>query len=144
MDLRSILATKSRQIVTIGPGQSLADALLVLKRNNIGALVVVESGQSVVGILSERDIVRAAADDREFAALLVEQVMTKDVVLGILDDDVMHVAHVMTEKRFRHLPVVDNENRVIGIVSIGDILKSQRDKYLGEIDTLETQLLADD
>jgi len=144
MDLRSILATKSRQIVTIGPGQSLADALLVLKRNNIGALVVVESGQSVVGILSERDIVRAAADDRDFAALLVEQVMTKDVVLGILDDDVMHVAHVMTEKRFRHLPVVDNENRVIGIVSIGDILKSQRDKYLGEIDTLETQLLADD
>jgi len=144
MDLRSILATKSRQIVTIGPGQSLADALLVLKRNNIGALVVVESGQSVVGILSERDIVRAAADDREFAALLVEQVMTKDVVLGILDDDVMHVAHVMTERRFRHLPVVDNENRVIGIVSIGDILKSQRDKYLGEIDTLETQLLADD
>jgi CBS domain-containing protein len=144
MDLRSVLATKSRQIITIGPGETLADALLILKKNNIGALVVVESGHNVVGILSERDIVRAAADDQQFFALRVEQVMTKDVVLGIPDDDVMHVAHVMTEKRFRHLPVVDKENRVIGIVSIGDVLKSQRDKYLGEIDTLETQLLADD
>ena len=144
MDLRSVLATKSRQIITIGPGETLADALLILKKNNIGALVVVESGHNVVGILSERDIVRAAADDQQFFALRVEQVMTKDVVLGIPDDDVMHVAHVMTEKRFRHLPVVDKENHVIGIVSIGDVLKSQRDKYLGEIDTLETQLLADD
>lgn len=144
MDLRSVLATKSRQIITIGPGETLADALLILKKNNIGALVVVESGHNVVGILSERDIVRAAADDQQFFAFRVEQVMTKDVVLGIPDDDVMHVAHVMTERRFRHLPVVDKDNRVIGIVSIGDILKSQRDKYLGEIDTLETQLLADD
>jgi CBS domain-containing protein len=56
----------------------------------------------------------------------------------------MHVAHVMTERRFRHLPVVDENKQIIGMVSIGDILKSQRDQFLGEIDTLEVQLLADD
>ncbi|MGD8584134.1 MAG: CBS domain-containing protein [Chloroflexota bacterium] len=144
MDLRSVMATKSRQIISIRPDQTLADALHILKQNNIGALVVIETGREVAGILSERDIVRAAADDKEFAALHVAQVMTKDVVLGIPDDDVMHVAHVMTERRFRHLPVVDQENQIIGIVSIGDILKSQRDQFLGELDTLETRLLADD
>lgn len=144
MDLRSILATKSRQIISIEPGQTLSDALRVLKQHEIGALVVLDAYQHVVGIISERDIVRVAADNADFFNLKVDQVMTKDVILGIPGDDVMHVAHVMTERRFRHLPVVDKENHVIGIVSIGDILKSQRDQFLGEIDTLETRLLADD
>lgn len=144
MDLRSILATKSRQIISIGPGQTLAEALLKLKENNIGALVVIESGREVAGILSERDIVRVAADNPDFATLRVDQVMTKDVILGIPDDDVIHVAHVMTERRFRHLPVVNEDREIIGMVSIGDILKSQRDEFLGELDTLETRLLADD
>ena len=144
MDLRSILATKSRQIISIAPDRTLADALQVLKEHNIGALVVIGSEEQVKGIISERDIVRIAADNPDFFSLRVEQVMTRDVVLGILADDVMHVAHVMTERRFRHLPVVDEENRIIGIISIGDILKSQRDQFLGEIDTLETRLLADE
>jgi CBS domain-containing protein len=144
MDLRSIMASKSRQIISIEPGQTLADALRILKQNNIGALVVIETGREVAGILSERDIVRVAADDPDFAALRVDEVMTKDVVLGIPDDDVMHVAHVMTERRFRHLPVVDEDQQIIGMVSIGDILKSQRDQFRGELDTLEAQLLADD
>jgi CBS domain-containing protein len=144
MDLRSILATKSRRIISIGPEQTLADALKMLKEHNIGALVVIQSGRQVAGILSERDIVRVAADNPGFATLRVDEVMTKEVVLGIADDNVMHVAHLMTERRFRHLPVVDHENQIIGMVSIGDILKSQRDQFLGELDTLETQLLADD
>lgn len=144
MDLRSILATKSRQIISIEPQQTIADALRILKQHEIGALIVLDSEQHVVGIISERDIVRVAVDKPDLFDLPVEEVMTEDVVLGIPGDDVMHVAHVMTERRFRHLPVVDKEDRVIGIVSIGDILKSQRDRFLGEIDTLETRLLADD
>lgn len=144
MDLRSILATKSRQIITIKPEQTLAEALKVLKQHNIGALVVLGTEDEIAGIVSERDIVRVAADNRDFFGLKVEQVMTRDVVLGIPEDDVIHVAHVMTERRFRHLPVVDADERVIGIVSIGDVLKSQRDKFMGEIDTLETQILADE
>ncbi len=144
MDLRSVLATKSRQIISIRPEQNLADALQILQQNNIGALVVIETNQHVVGILSERDIVRVATGNPDFFDMRVDEVMTRDVVLGILDDDITHVAHVMTEKRFRHLPVVDEQKHIIGIVSIGDILKAQRDGFLGEIDTLETQLLADD
>ena len=144
MDLRSILATKSRQIITIKPEQTLAEALKVLKQHNIGALVVLGTEDEIAGIVSERDIVRVAADNRDFFGLKVEQVMTRDVVLGIPEDDVIHVAHVMTERRFRHLPVVDADKHIIGIVSIGDVLKCQRDQFLGEIDTLETQILADD
>jgi len=144
MDLRSILATKSRQIITIKPEQTLAEALAILKQHNIGALVVLGLTNEVAGIISERDIVRVAAHDRSFFGLKVEQVMTRDVVLGIPEDDVIHVAHVMTERRFRHLPVVDADKHIVGIISIGDVLKSQRDQFLGEIDTLETQILADD
>ncbi|UCG23524.1 MAG: CBS domain-containing protein [Chloroflexota bacterium] len=144
MDLRSILATKSRQIITIEAEQTLAEALEVLQQHNIGALVVLGPEKGVAGIISERDIVRVAAGNRDFFDLKVKQVMTRDVVLGIPEDDVIHVAHVMTERRFRHLPVVDADKHIIGIISIGDVLKSQRDQFLGEIDTLETQILADD
>jgi CBS domain-containing protein len=112
-----------------------------LAKHNIGALVVIDENKHLVGILSERDIIRRAADTDEVFSLPVDQLMTKEVVVCDSKDDVMSVAHMMTEKRFRHVPVVD-EGKLVGIVSIGDILKAQRDKYLGEIDTLETQLLA--
>ena len=63
--------------------------------------------------------------------------------MGVPDDDVMSVVHTMTEKRFRHIPVID-KGQLIGIISIGDILKAQRDQYQGQIDTLETQIMASD
>jgi CBS domain-containing protein len=69
--------------------------------------------------------------------------MTKEVITGVPEDDIMSVVHTMTERRFRHLPIVDAD-QLIGVISIGDILKAQRDMYRGEIDTLETQILAQD
>jgi len=70
-------------------------------------------------------------------------VMTRDVLTVVPQDDLMSVAHTMTEMRMRHLPVVD-QGRLVGIVSIGDVVKAQRDHYYGEVETLQTQLLADD
>lgn len=69
--------------------------------------------------------------------------MTREVVTGMPQDDLYSVMHTMTERRFRHLPVVD-EGKLVAMVSIGDVLKAQRDEYRGEIDTLETQILADE
>ena len=96
-----------------------------------------------VGILSERDVVREAARNERVFGMKVAEIMTRDVITGSPHDDLLTVAHTMTEKRIRHLPVVD-KGRLVGIVSIGDIVKTQRDKYQGELDTLQAQLLGDE
>jgi len=143
MNISGILSTKSSEIITIGPDHSVSEAISLLSAHNIGALVVTISSAQVVGILSERDIVHIAADRTDFLDVKVRDVMTKEVIVAVPEDDVMSVAHTMTERRFRHIPVLDNE-RLIGIVSLGDIMKAQRDQYRGQIDTLETQIMASD
>ena len=141
MNLSRILATKPERIITIGDGASIRSALATLAEHKIGALIVVDEGGALCGILSERDIVRRAATDENLLSLSVSDVMTKDVVVGVPQDDMMSVAHVMTERSFRHLPIVDEERQVIGMISIGDVMKAQRDAYRGEIDTLELQIM---
>jgi CBS domain-containing protein len=142
MNIASILARKGPMAVTVRPDQSIRDALALLARHNIGALVAVD-GEHPVGILSERDIVREAAHNDKFFLRAVADLMTRDVITGQPHDDLLSVAHTMTERRIRHLPVVD-KGRLVGMVSIGDIVKAQRDQYQGEVDTLQTQLLADE
>jgi CBS domain-containing protein len=137
MNIASILATKGDKVVTIRADQSIREALGVLSQHNIGALVVVDIDMRPVGILSERDIVRAAAKDEQVFPVLVGQLMTRDLVLGTPGDDLGAVGQTMVQRRIRHLPVVQGE-RLVGIVSIGDVMKAQRDQYLGEVDTLQT------
>jgi CBS domain-containing protein len=143
MKISNILSTKPGGVITIGPDKNLADAIAMLVKHNIGALVVVDEDERLRGILSERDIIRALNERGEALRLPVKAIMTTKVIVGLAEDDVMSVAHTMTERRFRHLPVMEGQE-LIGIVSIGDILKAQRDQYRGEIDTLETQILARD
>ena len=140
MNIANILARKGSMAVTVRPEQSIREALGLLERHNIGALIAVQ-GESPVGILSERDIVREAARNEKFFILTVADLMTRDVITGQPHDDLLTVAHTMTERRIRHLPVVDKD-RVVGMVSIGDVVKAQRDHYQGEVDTLQTQLIA--
>lgn len=142
MNIASILATKGGQAITIRPEQSVREAVALLGRHNIGALIVVNEANRPVGILSERDIVREAARDEQVFARAVSEIMTKDVITGLPQDDLLSVANTMTERRIRHLPIVD-AGRLVGMVSIGDVVKAQRDKYQGEVDTLETQILAE-
>ncbi len=141
MKVRTILATKGTKVITIHPEQSLEEAARLMAEHNIGALVVVDEAGHPVGIVSERDIVRAVA--KGILSGLVSQLMTKDVVIGLPQDDLISVAHTMTEKRFRHLPIMEH-GALVGIVSIRDVVESQRDQYQGEIDTLQTQIIADD
>jgi len=143
MKINNILNTKREDIISIGFDQHLEAAIGLLTDHNIGALIVMNQHGNLVGILSERDIIHAFAKTADALSLRVDEVMTKDVITGVPEDDVISVAHTMTERRFRHLPVL-HEDRLIGIISIGDILKAQRDMYRGEIDTLETQILARD
>jgi CBS domain-containing protein len=143
MNIQSILATKGTNVVTIRPQQSIREALAVLVRHNIGALVVVNNANQPVGILSERDIVRAAATNEALFSLQVSILMSREIVTGVPEDELEAVAHTMTEKRTRHVPVV-NQGHLVGIVSIGDIVKAQRDQYQGECYTLQTLILAND
>ncbi len=139
MNIASILARKGARVVTCRPQQAIREALGLLAEHNIGALVVVDERGAPVGIVSERDIVREAARDERLFGRAVAEIMTRDVVVGVPEDAVRAVAHTMTERRIRHVPVLA-DGQLVGIVSIGDIVKAERDEFLGEIDTLETQV----
>jgi CBS domain-containing protein len=142
MTIATILARKGVKVVTIRPEQTLREALAMLAEHSIGAVLVTSANGALVGILSERDIVREAVRNERFFDLAVSAIMTRDVICGQPRDDVSAVAATMTSKRFRHLPVLEG-GRVVGVISLGDIVKAQRDEYLGAIDTLETQIIAE-
>jgi CBS domain-containing protein len=142
MTIASILARKGIKVVTIRPEQTLREALVLLAQHSIGAVVVTDATGTLVGILSERDIVREAVRNERFFALAVSAIMTRQVITGQPSDDLNAVATTMTNKRFRHLPVLDG-GKVVGVISLGDVVKAQRDEYLGEVDTLQTQLLGE-
>jgi CBS domain-containing protein len=135
MNISSVLARKGGKVLTCGPTESIRHALARLAEHNIGALVVVDDLGRPVGIVSERDIVREAARDEALFGRAVSEIMTRNLILGVPEDDLRTVGHTMTERRIRHLPVV-GDGRLLGIVSIGDVVKAERDQYLGEVDTL--------
>lgn len=142
MKVRNILATKKGRIITIGPDEPVRRAVTLFVEHRIGALVVMDAGEHLVGIVSERDVIRAATEDEQLFGRPVRDIMTRHVVIGMPQDDVISVAHTMLERRFRHLPIMEDD-KLVGIISIGDVLKTQRDAYQGEVDTLETQIIAE-
>ena len=140
MNITNVLARKGPKVVTIRPDQTSRQALALLAEHNIGALVVVNDSSAPIGILSERDIVREAARNEKVFSRVVSSLMTTDLIVGTPQDDLVSVGTTMTDRRIRHLPIVEH-NRLVGIVSIGDIVKAHRMELQGEVDTLQTQLL---
>jgi CBS domain-containing protein len=137
MKVKALLANKPTGVVTIAPDQSLQDAAQLLAQHNIGALVAVNPAGKPVGILSERDIVRHIARQGTGAlALTVNDAMTKDIIIALPSDDLGYLSSTMTEKRIRHLPVMQDA-QLIGMVSIGDVVKAQLDHVEGEARALE-------
>lgn len=143
MKVSTILATKGNKLVSVSPEQPVQEAVVLLAQHNIGAVVVLNQAGKLSGIISERDVVRHLLDKADALSQQVRSLMTTQVITCLPQDDLMSVAHMMTERRFRHMPVVEN-GKLLGMISIGDVLKVQRDFYRGQIDTLETQILATD
>jgi CBS domain-containing protein len=139
MNIASILATKGGQVFTARPEQTIRQVLRLLAEHNVGALVVVGGDGAPIGMLSERDIVRHIARDETLLGHTVDSVMTKTVIVGTPQDDLVMVGHTMVESRIRHLPVMDG-GKLVGLVSIGDVVNAQRNQYQGEVDTLQIQL----
>jgi CBS domain-containing protein len=128
MDVNTILRNKGRSVAMIHPAATIERAVTLLRTRGIGALVVSDNGESVDGIISERDIVDAlAVHGGKLLNLRVDEVMTRPAVTCSPDDSVAELMAEMTNRRIRHLPVIRNE-RLCGIVSIGDLVKSRLDE----------------
>lgn len=126
MNVQSILGGKGTDVATIGQTATLAEATHALGERRIGALVVSGDGRAIEGIISERDIVRATAAGGAGALdASVGSVMSTDVVTCTAGDGVDRLMSLMTARRIRHLPVVDDQGRLAGIVSIGDVVKAR-------------------
>lgn len=124
MNVQSILGGKGADVATISQTASVCDAVRLLGERRIGALVVSGDGRAIEGIISERDIVRVAADG-QLDRLSVGAVMSTQVVTCSPGDGVDRLMALMTERRIRHLPVVDDQGHLAGIVSIGDVVKAR-------------------
>lgn len=139
MKIESILATKSSNVVTVRPDLSLREAVDLMAEHNIGALIVVDEAGRPIGIISERDIIREAARTEAVFDLTVSRVMTKELITASPEDDLETVLQTMTARHFRHLPVMDRE-RLIGVLTIREVVEAQLDRWQGEVDTLQTQI----
>lgn len=125
MTVRTILAAKGRDVIAIDPGASLAEAAKLLAEKRIGALLVLGADRRMVGIISERDVVRAlAAHGAGALDAAVSGTMTRRVEICNEGETVASIMERMTEGKFRHLPVVD-QGHVAGIISIGDVVKQR-------------------
>ncbi len=126
MNVQSIMGAKGTEVATISQTERLRDVVRVLGERRIGALVVSGDGRSIEGIISERDIVRAAAlGGAASLDATVGSAMSTDVVTCSPGDGVDRLMGLMTERRIRHLPVVDDGGHLAGIISIGDVVKAR-------------------
>lgn len=123
MLIDTILHAKGNQVHTLPDSATLADAVALLNANNIGAIVVTTQAGAIAGILSERDIVRRLGSEvTTILAMPVSQAMTRAVITCTTATPIDDVMETMTQRRIRHMPVTDEE-RLIGIISIGDVVK---------------------
>ena len=114
---------KNRQIWTISKGQSVMQALILMSEKNIGAIVIVDNNDLPIGIFSERDYARKIIlKGKSSKDTLLDEVMTKELITITRDYKVEQCMEIMNEKRIRHLPVLENK-KIVGIISIGDVLK---------------------
>ncbi len=133
MKIANIIAHKGPFVATINSSSNIAHLVDVLKRHNIGAVIVSDDGRHIVGIISERDVVRALATHTgEVSALTVADLMTKDVYTCTQEDTVEGLMQTMTEHKFRHVPVVDSEGALLAVVSIGDLVRHRLEELADE------------
>ena len=136
MNVEHILAGKGREVRTIGPEATVSDALHRMHDERVGALVVSADGARIAGIISDRGVMDAlATHGTAVLGASVGSVMTRDVLTRSRDDRVSGIMALMTKRRIRHVPVVE-DGRLCGIVSIGDAVKQRLDEIQGEADAL--------
>jgi CBS domain-containing protein len=140
MKLKDVLAAKGHRVVTVAAKSSVADAIRTMQAEKVGAVMVPDGERCPVGIFTERDLVRMYADgDRDFDRIAVGERMTCSVVLGRLSMSVDEALGLMTERRFRHLPVIE-DGKLLGLVSIGDLVKMKLSETAEEAQALRAYI----
>jgi CBS domain-containing protein len=141
MHVQAILGNKGAQIVSMSPQATILEACRLLAEHRIGAVLVLD-GDRVAGMFSERDVVRAVTEKGSAALdIQLSEVMTRNVLTCKPEDSVDDIMAVMTARRVRHLPVLEDA-RLVGIVSIGDVVKHRLDEAALEVDSLREYVLA--
>jgi len=137
MKVRDLLETKGKDTVSIDVSSSVDDAIRSMHARKISAIIVMENGKTV-GIFTERDVVRSyiASNGKSFKEISVRDSMIKDLIVAVPDEELNEVSATMVEKNIRHLPVVEN-GKVIGMLSIRDIIQTQVTKLTTEIHYLK-------
>lgn len=138
MNVAEILSNKGTDVATIGPDRTIREAVKLLAERSIGAIVVTDDDGVLIGMFSERDVVRRAARDEALGLdEPVRSVMTTKLSTCRTGDSNEDLMKLMTERRIRHLPVLDDEGRLDGVVSIGDVVKER----VNELETAHEQLV---
>ena len=133
MKIRDLLKIKDRPVITIGPNETVSAAIKKLVEYDRGSIPVCNEKAELVGIITERDIVRKSfVRSDALTGIKIEEVMTKEVAIGTTEDDVDYAVSVMKQKRIRHLPIVDSQ-KVVGMVSMRDLLDVQLSEAKAEI-----------
>ena len=136
MLVRDILNKKGNKVFTSSPDTLIGEIANTLVKENIGAIVIIEK-DLVVGILSERDIVRGFTEKKSVRSTKAKELMTKNVITCNTKNTTEELLELMVKKHFRHIPVVEN-NKLIGIISIGDLVKDRTKRLKKEIDQLKS------
>ena len=140
MQVAQILRAKGRAVTSVPPELPIAEVIDTLARRRIGAVLVMKGESEVAGILSERDIVRGLAEHRaRLLEMRASEIMTKSVVTCAPDNTVEEIMHEMTNRRIRHIPVLE-DGRLCGIISIGDAVKSRLEELSHESDMLRSYI----
>ena len=136
MLVRDILNKKGNKVFTSSPNTLIGEIANTLVKENIGAIVIIEK-DLVVGILSERDIVRGFTEKKSVRSTKAKELMTKNVITCNTKNTTEELLELMVKKHFRHIPVLQN-NKLIGVVSIGDLVKDRTKRLKKEIDQLKS------
>jgi IMP dehydrogenase len=137
MKVRALLDSKGQDVVSIDADSSVEEAIRSIHSRKISAIMVTEAGKTI-GIFTERDVVRCyiASGGKNFKDLRVRDFMINNLIVAMPEDELNHISAIMVEKNIRHLPVLEN-NKVIGMLSIRDIIQTQVKKLTSEIHYLK-------
>lgn len=147
MQIEDFLKEKGTSVITIGASESIHAAIVELNHHGFGALIVTGDDGQIAGIITERDILQCCgeictkrqttpASDHDICNVRVQDIMTKDLVIGVPDDDLNYVMGMMTKHQIRHLPILNN-GKLEGIISIGDLVKMHFEENVFESRTLK-------
>lgn len=139
MELKEILKKKGGQPVFVPPTATVADAIRAMNDHKVGSVIIPHADGSPAGIFTERDVLNLCAEGRtDFARMSIMPCMTCEIITAKPNDKISEALAIMTTKRFRHLPVVDEEGKMVGVVSIGDLVKAKLEET-----AIEAQALRD-